>query len=283
MIRPQTQIRAATLDELRMMVEWAAEEGWNPGLADAGPFFAADLDGFLIAELRGVPIGCISAVRFGLGFGFIGFYIIRPALRGQGFGLGLWKQAMARLQGRVIGLDGVLAQQANYARSGFARAWSNARYGTAAPVVPLAETAAVIAADMLPFDSIAALDATVFPAGRETFLRAAFNAPGAVALALPGREGLRGFGAVRPAREGWRIGPLTATDDEGARILFTALLRAVPEGPVFIDLPLENAAAVAMAEDAGMKPVFETARMYRGAAPAMVMERIYGLASFELG
>jgi hypothetical protein len=32
-----------------------------------------------------------------------------------------------------------------------------------------------------------------------------------------------------------------------------------------------------------MSPVFETARMYKGAAPKLPLERIFGITSFELG
>ena len=70
----------------------------------------------------------ISAVRYGSGFGFIGFYIVRPNFRGQGYGLQIWNAAMARLAGRTIGLDGVVAQQDNYRKSGFVLAWNNARF-----------------------------------------------------------------------------------------------------------------------------------------------------------
>ena len=36
---------------------------------------------------------------------------------------------MARLEGRVVGLDGVVDQQANYQRSGFVLAHRNIRFG----------------------------------------------------------------------------------------------------------------------------------------------------------
>lgn len=32
-----------------------------------------------------------------------------------------------------------------------------------------------------------------------------------------------------------------------------------------------------------MKPVFETARMYTGAAPDIALARLYGVTTFELG
>lgn len=272
-------IRPARRAELDMMIDWAAEEGWNPGLADAAAFWAADPEGYLIAELGGAPIGCISAVRHGADFGFIGFYIMRAPWRGQGHGMALWRAGMARLAGRSVGLDGVVAQQANYARSGFALAWNNARYAAENPIPPAADTSAVVPAARLPFEALAALEASAFPAPREAFLRAWIEARGAVSLALA--DG-RGFGVIRRARAGARIGPLVATDDAAARSLFAALLGAMP-GPAAIDLSLAHPGAVTLAEAAGMRPVFETARMYHGKPPERALGRLYGLASFELG
>lgn len=46
-------IRRMTRDELDTLIEWAAREGWNPGLDDAEAFWNADPDGFVAAELNG--------------------------------------------------------------------------------------------------------------------------------------------------------------------------------------------------------------------------------------
>lgn len=275
-------IRVAGAAELAIMAEWAAQEGWNPGLADGAAFLAADPEGFLLAEdSQGNPAACISAVRQGEGFGFIGFYIVRPDLRGQGLGMALWQQAMQRLAGRVVGLDGVVARQADYARSGFRTAWRNVRYA-ARPRAVGGGQGHVVPAVSLPFEVLVSLDASVLPAPRVDFLRAWLGAPGHRALAVL-RDGVpAGFGVLRPSRDGARIGPLTAADAPSARALFDALIESQP-GPVFLDLPEPNTAAVALAEAAGMQPVFETARMYAGQAPAIPLERAFGLASFELG
>src|SRR5271169_1324234 len=98
-------IRRMTKDELVHALDWAADEGWNPGLFDAESFHAADPDGFLLGELDGEPIGSVSAVRYGTEFGFLGFYIVKPAYRGQGYGLRLWRAAMDRLGSRNVGLE----------------------------------------------------------------------------------------------------------------------------------------------------------------------------------
>src|SRR5215217_7235480 len=110
-------IRTMRPDEISIAVDWAAAEGWNPGLAHAGT--------------------------------------------------------------RVIGLDGVTAQQENYRKSGFALAYANVRYGgtVAAPAAPRAD---VIALSDVPMAAVEADEATVFPAPRSAFLRAWIGSPGHV-------------------------------------------------------------------------------------------------------
>ena len=79
-------IRQMTRAELDTLVEWAAAEGWNPGLDDAQIFWDTDPDAFIAAELAGELIGGGSIVAYGGRFGFMGFFIIRPDHRGQGLG-----------------------------------------------------------------------------------------------------------------------------------------------------------------------------------------------------
>ena len=98
--------------------DWAAAEGWNPGLSDAVAFQAADPTGFLVGRLDGEPVGCISVVRYGQAFGFLGFYIMTPKARGKGYGIRIWQAGMKHLAGRMVGLDGVPAQQDNYRKIG---------------------------------------------------------------------------------------------------------------------------------------------------------------------
>jgi len=267
-------VRTMRADEVAQAVEWAAAEGWNPGEGDAAAFLAQDPGAFLMAEEDGRMRACISAARYGDDFGFIGFYIAAPEARGQGLGMAVWRAAMARLAGRGIGLDGVVAQQANYRKSGFAFAWNNARYvGRVAPGEPLP------AATEVPFEALLAYDAACFGVARPDFLREWIGAPGRVAVVLPG---LRGFAVARPGREGARVGPFFADDAAGAAALLGGLAAAVP-GPLVLDVPEANSAAVALALGAGTEKVFETARMYVGPPPAMAREKVFGVTSLEFG
>ncbi|RPI30561.1 MAG: GNAT family N-acetyltransferase, partial [Hyphomicrobiaceae bacterium] len=58
------RIRTMRPDEISIAVDWAAAEGWNPGLADATCFATVDGDGFLIGELDGAPAATVSCVNY---------------------------------------------------------------------------------------------------------------------------------------------------------------------------------------------------------------------------
>jgi GNAT superfamily N-acetyltransferase len=277
-------------DEISIAVDWAAAEGWNPGLADDACFATVDPQGFLVGEIEGETAATVSCVNYSASFAFLGFYIVRADLRGRGYGLRIWNAAIAHAGARVIGLDGVAAQQQNYRKSGFELAYANIRYGgtIAAPEAPRAQVKAqvnaqVIALNEIPLAHVEAYDATLFPAPRPAFLRAWIGAPGHVGRAVMRDGRLAGWGVIRPSRKGRKIGPLVADDRAAAEVVLSALLAGAGSGEIFLDVPGINHDAVALAQDLGLAPVFETARMYTGAIPPLRLERIFGVTSFELG
>jgi len=273
-------------DEISIAVDWAAAEGWNPGLADDACFATVDPQGFLVGEIDGETAATVSCVNYSASFAFLGFYIVRADLRGRGYGLRVWNAAIAHAGARVIGLDGVAAQQQNYRKSGFELAYANIRYGgtVAAPEAPRAQVnAQVIALSEIPLADVEAYDATLFPAPRPAFLRAWIGAPGHVGRAVMRDGRLAGWGVIRPSRKGRKIGPLVADDRAAAEVVLSALLAGAGSGEIFLDVPGINHDAVALAQDLGLAPVFETARMYTGAIPPLRLERIFGVTSFELG
>jgi len=276
------RIRSMRPDEISMAVNWAAAEGWNPGFADAACFAATDPEGFFIGEVEGAPAATVSCINYSASFAFLGFYIVRKDLRGRGYGPRIWNAAIAHAGSRVIGLDGVIAQQQNYRRSGFELAYINVRYGGAV-AAPAASQVGVIALTEIPVATVEAYDATVFPAPRTAFLRAWISSPGHSGRALMRDGRLAGWGVIRPCRTGHKIGPLVADDRAAAEVVLSPLLASVGGGDIFLDVPSINRDAVALAQDLGLAPVFETARMYAGSIPPLRLERVFGVTSFELG
>jgi GNAT superfamily N-acetyltransferase len=269
-------------DEVSFALDLAAEEGWNPGLRDAECFFSADPDGFLIGELGGERVGCISAVSYAGRYGFVGLYIVRPEFRGQGYGRRLFLAALERLRGHNVGLDGVVPQPQHYARHGFRLAYRNVRYRGRARAGAL--DASIRPATGVDFDAISVLDREIFPEPRDAFLRAWLTQPNASAfLARDSRE-TTGYAVIRRCREGWKIGPLVAEAPAVARRLYDAASAWAPEGDaIFLDLPETNAFALALAKELELSPVFETARMYTGPNPSIHLSKLFGVTTFELG
>ncbi|MEL6136746.1 MAG: GNAT family N-acetyltransferase [Cyanobacteria bacterium J06628_6] len=283
MTSPDYQIRTMTRSELDGVIDWAAAEGWNPGQYDAECFYNTDPTGFWLGVLKGEPIAAISAIKYGARFGFVGFYIVRPDFRRLGYGWQIWQAGLATLRGRNIGLDGVVAQQTNYLKSGFKLAYRNIRYegrtetvaGNATRLTPLSAMST---------QAVVNYDRKHFPADRERFVRGWLAQPGGVALGQLGGDALVGYGVVRPCRVGYKIGPLFAETLETAEEIFLGLRSHLPpQTPFYLDTPEINPAAVALAKKYDMQRVFETARMYTQTPPDLPLDKIFGVTSFELG
>lgn len=281
---PTFEITTASAADIDMLGEWAHAEGWNPGRTDSHAFFATDPRGFLIGRLDGEPVSSVSVIRYGSGFGFLGFYLTRPELRGQGYGTQVWHAGMNRLAGRNVGLDGVVAQQSNYRKSGFRPAWTNMRRVGLPPTdITAPPGVSLVDARSLPFDRLAAFDRRYFPAERDSFLAPWIAAPMRTALAAVADGEVQGFAVLRPCRTSSRIGPLHATSPEVAAALVSALSATDPETEIAIDVPDINPAAVRLAEQLGLTPSFETTRMYTGPTPDVDHTGLFGITSLELG
>ncbi|GAA0781744.1 GNAT family N-acetyltransferase [Roseibium denhamense] len=278
------KIRPLEQHEMKVPMDMAGEEGWNPGLEDGAAFFAADSKGFFCGEIDGKLINVISAVKYEDSFGFIGLYICKPEFRQQGFGHVIWDHAMGYLGNRLIGLDAVLEQTASYAEHGFRSVYRNIRNaGISQWDTPMDPRIAPLGHGIFP--SVVDYDRRFFPAGRTQFLRQ-WCAP-----MLETRRGFafvddgefRGYGVLRKCLEGYKIGPLFADTPEIADILFQALAGQVKGDPIILDTPEPNAAALLLAEQYELSPEFETFRMYRGLAPELPLDQMFGITTFELG
>ena len=270
-------MRLALAGEIATVLDWAAAEGWNPGRDDAAAFRAADPAGFFVAERDGAPVAAISVVNHAPDMAFLGLYLCLPDWRGQGIGYALWQHALAHAGGRTVGLDGVAAQQANYAKSGFAHAGASVRYeGTLAG----AHSSDVRPAAPADLPVIEALDRAANGYARPAFL-AAWTTPTETRRTFLLEDGT-GFATVRACRDGVKIGPIVAPDQSAALMLARAALGALPAERAIIDLPASNRALADVLERLGFVETFATARMYRGAAPT-ASQSLQAISTMELG
>ncbi len=256
-----TVTRQMTLADLETVLDWAADEGWNPGLDDAAAFLAADPEGFFLTEVQGAPIAAISVVNHSPDFAFLGLYLCRPSHRGRGIGYALWQQALAHAGNRTIGLDGVPEQQQNYVKSGFVHAGSTVRY--AGRVDPVSDDA-IRLAQSNETERLVAMEAEASGWEKAAYL-AAWFAPtdSRKTFVLKDHGKVDGVVTVRKCRSGAKIGPLIATDTVAAlRLLRHAADAINPE--LMLDVPESSASLDALCRRLGLEATFHTARMYRG-------------------
>jgi hypothetical protein len=135
----------------------------------------------------------------------------------------------------------------------------------------------------VPFEQVLEYDRNCVPAARPTFLQAWVAQADALAVGYRRDSQLNGYGVVRRCREGCKIGPLFANDSEIANALYGELAGFARGGPLFLDAPENNPAAMALVQRHGMSEVFGCARMYLGPPPVLAHERIFGVTTFELG
>lgn len=271
--------RTATLPELSRILDWAADEGWNPGIEDAEAFFAADPGGFFVADDDGTPVAAISVVNHSDSFAFLGLYICHPDWRGTGLGFALWTHAIAHAGGRTIGLDGVPAQQDNYARSGFELAGRTRRLSGSLSREPRR----LALAQERDLETVRALDRAANGFDRAAFLAAwVAEHPTRKTVLLETAGRVTGFATARLCREVCKIGPIVAPSDTDAMTLAGQASAALGQTDISIDVPMGQPDFARMLEARGFQEGFATARMYRGPAPA-VDATLKAIATMELG
>ncbi|MBS2035065.1 GNAT family N-acetyltransferase [bacterium] len=264
-------------------LEWAAQEGWNPGQHDAATMFAADPGGFWLGQLGDRPVASLSAVQWNDDFAFIGLYIVVPEERGKGYGWQLWQHVVETHAGKCLGLDGVVAQQSNYARSGFQLAHRSLRWAGHAGQFT-GKSPAAVPLHQLDLNELARLDSAVSPADRPQYLKAWLEQPHSRCWGLAEHGRAEGFALARPCLTGWKVGPLIAKTPDQARTLMYACCDGLgSDTPVFIDTPEPNAAAQQLFSEAGFTVSFEVARMYTKPVRQHRLDWLYGVTSFEMG
>ena len=275
-------IRNLTQQEFQTAIDWAAAEGWNPGLHDIQCFYQTDPKGFFGGFLDDEMIAVGSAVCYDQHFAFCGFYIVKAAYRGQGFGLKLTQERLKYVSHRNAGIDGVVNMLEKYERLGYRIAHHNIRFQSAcqfntpqpSQIKPLSD---------ISFDKIQDFDRRHFPAQRPGFLKCWINQPDGLSLGYGDNGKLQGYGVIRPCIEGFKIGPLFAENESIAESLLMALANHTHGQNYYLDVPDNNQSALALVQKHPFVKVFETARMYLKEVPDIENKNIYGITSFELG
>lgn len=277
------QIRKMEFSELSIAVDWAAKFGWNPGSKDESCFYNVDQAGFFTGTLNEQCISFGSAVCYDEKFAFCGFYMVDESHRGKGYGMALTRERLAYVGERITGIDGVLENEEIYQRIGYETLHHNIRYEFINPFKDKESYSLITTIKPSDIDDLSKYDQECFPAVRTSFLNCWISKPERIALMYIDKGKIKGYGILRPAFSGMRIGPLFADSPAIGRNLFRALLQQAGQNKVYLDVPSNNPNAQKIVDEFKGKSCFVTARMYRNGIPNINQDKIYGITSFELG
>ncbi|MDG9683721.1 GNAT family N-acetyltransferase [Streptomyces sp. DH18] len=276
-------VSTATLEDWYQVAEWADEEGWNVGDGDVACFHPTDPAGFFIGRLGERPVAAVSIVNYDHRYAVLGHYLTDPEFRGRGHGLATWKAAFPHAGNRTVGLDAMPAQRANYETYGF-KAVHDTVHFAGRPARPGGPVRGVALVTPEHAEALAAYDRRCFPADRSGFVARWLTAPGRTARVRLRDGAVAGYGVIRPAGRGHRIGPLFADTPGDAAALFDALVDHLdPDEEVSLDIPGTHAASADLLRSRGLAAQFHTVRMYTGPVPETAEERVFAITTLELG
>lgn len=264
--------------------DWTAAEGWDPGFGDAQAVTALDPGALVIGLLEGTPVSAISVLRISGLYAVLGNYLVHRGYRGRGFGLATWRAALPHAGGRVIALDAVPDRVGTYEGAGFTTAHTTIGYHGTVRAGRTRSQPRVRPLESGDRTAIVALDAACSPFERSAFLAVwiAANSTRTLVYQEPGGE-ITGFGAIRPSRCGYRIGPLVAQHEQAAAALFDALTAPHAGEQVVVNCPEPNAAGCDLARERGLFRASHTVRMYSHPVRPAALTHSYSTASLAWG
>lgn len=273
-----------TQDEVQnIMLKWAEEEGWNPGLDDAASFYVQNPNGFFAGRLNGEVVGCYSAVIYDQTFAFFGLYIVKPAFRHRGLGMQMTQHCLDYLAGLNIGLDGVVEMAKKYERIGFRPSHLNIRYEGTSTLDKREDPDIVEVGDEL-LAQIVQYDRSYFPASRTRFLHHWLKrSSNKMSFVCVDQGAIKGYGTIRKCCKGYKLGPLFAETPQIAEKIFEHLIVQTKGEVFYLDIPEPNLAALELVKKYQMKECFKTLRMYTKGNPQMNIDHIFGVTTLECG
>jgi GNAT superfamily N-acetyltransferase len=246
------------------------QAGWNQTEADWRRFLDLQPDGCFVAELDGTAVGTTTTCIFG-DVAWVAMVLVDVGMRGRGVGSALLAHALRFLDDAGVSsvrLDATPLGQPLYEKLGFNAQYSVARYdGVPRGGLPAPGVAPMHDEDLA---AVVQLDGAVTGTDRGKLLGRLLEEHGEAGRCVHVGGHLGGFLRARQGARAVQIGPCIASASAGPALLADAWNRHRGRR-VFVDIPVDNAAAVRLAEAEGLTVQRHLVRMCRGRS---VLERV---------
>jgi len=277
-----TKIRLITTDDLRLGLKLTQQAGWNQTEVDWLRFIQLEPEGCFVAEVDEHAVGTTTTCVLGQ-VAWIAMVLVDVNSRGKGVGTALLKHSIGYLKQRkveTIRLDATALGQPIYEKLGFVSEYELARFEGIAPRA--APVASVTKAAPNVFAAIIDFDTRTTGRDRGRMLHRLFEEFPENIHIIRQAGRIDGFITTRPGANAVQIGPCIATAGAGPALLRDALNRCAGR-PVFVDIPLDNADAVKIAESCGLGIQRRFTRMCCGPKTADNVKTLWASSGPEKG
>jgi GNAT superfamily N-acetyltransferase len=276
-------IRRMTAGDLSLGLRLSAQAGWNQTEADWRRFLKLEPEGCFVAIGGEQPVATTAAFVFGT-VGWIAMVLVDEAFRHRGVASRLVEHALIYLEKRGVRttrLDATPLGRPVYERLGFQPEYSLVRMqGVLGPPANRSGFT-LLSTDQM--RAIGDLDQQLTNTPRHRLIQALYDErPEAVAAGFT-PAGLAGYAMWRAGRLAAQIGPAMALSPQAGTALLDRIQQQCPAGPVFADVPTENAAAVAWFTSRAWTVQRDYTRMSRGERFEDFPERIWASSGPEKG
>ena len=276
-------IRLMTGDDLPLGLRLSAQAGWNQTEADWRRFLQLEPDGCFVGQWEEEPVATTAAFVFG-SVGWIAMVLVDETFRHRGIASRLVEHALRYLEGRGVRtarLDATPLGRPVYERLGFLPEYALVRMQATSSSPAGAAGFVPLPADRV--GEVCDLDMHATGTPRRRLIHAlCAERPEAATVGFTGAN-VAGYAMWRPGRRASQIGPAVAVSPTIGAALLDQVLQRCPWGPVFADIPRDNAAAIQWASSRSFTVQREFTRMYRGDQIVDFPERIWASSGPEKG
>jgi ribosomal protein S18 acetylase RimI-like enzyme len=282
-------IRTLVYDEISFAIKLKEQAGWNQTEADWRRFLDMQPDGCFIAEWDGRSVGTTVTCIFGSA-AWIAMVLVDPEFRGRGIGKALMSHALDFLDSQRVScvrLDATAFGKPLYDKLGFVVEYELSRYEgvlksdltSTLQAAPATGRPAQANSEDLP--DVIRLDHATTGADRSKFLIRLFSEEPEAIRVIRSPQVI-GFLASREGTCARQIGPCLGTPEAGLPLMIDAASRYAGSR-VYIDIPIQNQAAIDMAKGLGLSVQRRLVRMRRGQPVRERTDYIWASSGPELG
>jgi GNAT superfamily N-acetyltransferase len=280
----QLQIRPALAHEIPLVYQLAHLEGWNFGVDDMWVATQAMLNSFLVGTVDDQVVACRAITRYQTGFTYCSFLLVDPEFRGLGYGRRLWAAALENAGSTNIIIDTMPGKDQWAREYGFQPSDifcsyhldSHTQDDTSHHPLPIFPVQSFLS-DVLTYDE------PFFPAPRRPYMTTWLNMPHAKAFVWYENNTVQGYGVIRKANQGYRIGPLYADHSEIASHLFRALITGLQNEPIALSMPEQSPLTQSFVKEFQLRATVRLQRWYSKFPLTIPYNKIAAITNFTYG